>query len=707
MAFDAYSTCPGGTGKKTKFCCSDFVHELEKIDRMIEGEQFIACMQHIDRLEAAGQHRACLMAVKSELLRATNQIEAAVAFAKSFLERFPQNPIAWSESALLTAATESGRTAIPMLQKAIALSGGNVERRVYESIEVVANLLINEGDFAAGRALLHLLTALDPEDNQPMEKLVFLNRSAEIPLLLKTDPAMIPCPADAPWKVRYEKAVAPLRQAQWQEAADRLASLAADFPDSPAVWNNLSLIRSWLADDEGTREAMMKYAALPVPLEDAVETAARAMMTSEDPLGDAVNMVRWSWDVRDAERLHESLLSDHRIVQIPVDASLWTSNNAPPPRLGGLVLDRSSLQSGDGLSLANIPCVLGQALLFGRQTDRAARLEIVGLSSADAQQVKATLREIGGDALDPEPQETIVGKTPASHQLISRRWLPPRGTLNTQLEPLLAQDQRDALLHRWPDLPLGVLDGRSLRQAAADPAAHVKALAAILVMEQWTSRSAAHFDFNILRTQLGLPAFGPLNVPPGEIGAVPLVRLHRVEMEKLSDEDLMLAFQRASLYHAWDAVRKAAKAIIDRPSFNARRERMEAFRMLAQSATTLEEGIAHIDQGRRTAMESGHSCAAWDLLELSFRFGHNDLNEAMRLMQHIETRHIKEPGVAQTLTQMLVDVGLLNPDGTPAMPAGRPTPAEVAAPPADPAKLWTPGGESSGASGGKLWTPGA
>ena len=182
MAFDAYSNCPGGTGKKTKFCCPDFAHELEKIDRMIEGEQYIACMQHIDRLEAAGQHRACLMAVKSELLRVTNKIEAAVEYAKTFLERFPQNPIAWAESALLTAATQSGRAAIPMLQRAIAFSGGNVDGRAYEAIHAVANILINEGDFAAGRALLHLLTALDPEDTQPMEKLVYLNRSAEIPI---------------------------------------------------------------------------------------------------------------------------------------------------------------------------------------------------------------------------------------------------------------------------------------------------------------------------------------------------------------------------------------------------------------------------------------------------------------------------------------------------------------------------------------------
>ena len=64
MAIDAYSLCPGGTGKKIKFCCGDFLAELQKIDRMIEGEQYLACLQHIDHLMAQGpsQDRACLLA---------------------------------------------------------------------------------------------------------------------------------------------------------------------------------------------------------------------------------------------------------------------------------------------------------------------------------------------------------------------------------------------------------------------------------------------------------------------------------------------------------------------------------------------------------------------------------------------------------------------------------------------------------------------
>src|SRR5271165_3549912 len=144
MALDAYSLCPGGTGKKIKFCCPDFVPELEKIDRMIEGEQFIACLQHINQFEEKGQYRACLLAIKSELLRATGQVEGLPAYVASFVERFPQNSTAWSEAALVSATSESAHEGLRKLQRAIELCDGNFQNRVYEAAFVIANILVQE-----------------------------------------------------------------------------------------------------------------------------------------------------------------------------------------------------------------------------------------------------------------------------------------------------------------------------------------------------------------------------------------------------------------------------------------------------------------------------------------------------------------------------------------------------------------------------------
>jgi hypothetical protein len=160
MAFDAYSYCPGGTGKKIKFCCPDLVLELEKIDRMLEGEQFTACIQHIDRLEEKGQYRDCLMAIKSEMLRITNQVDRAQAYAAEFTERFPQNATAWAESAILSLTSESGQAAMGKLQRAIRLCDGRFDSRICEAVYVVANAMIEEGHWISGRGLLQLLTSL-------------------------------------------------------------------------------------------------------------------------------------------------------------------------------------------------------------------------------------------------------------------------------------------------------------------------------------------------------------------------------------------------------------------------------------------------------------------------------------------------------------------------------------------------------------------
>ena len=322
----------------------------------------------------------------------------------------------------------------------------------------------------------------------------------------------------------------------------------------------------------------------------------------------------------------------------------------------------------------------------------------------------AALREIGGDALEAAPEEMVVGQLSASRELISHRFVPPPGAPREQVEGLLKEEFREAILNRWPESPLGALGGRSLRQAAGDAMAgdtalQIKCLAVLLVAQQAFEHVPGEFDFNELRALLGLPIWGPIDPRQCELQRLPLVRLARLEVETLDDEQLTLVFQRAAIYHAWDAARTFAQAVVARPSFASRPERVDAYRVLVESAASAAEAVGALEQARGETRAAGKSCAIWDLMELSLRFGQGDVAEAMRLMQHIESRHIKEPGVAESLTRLLINAGLLNPDGTPAaMPAG-PRGGEAVAPPPEPSKLWTPGGESA-AAGGKLWTPG-
>ncbi len=109
MALDAYTPCPGATGKKIKFCCPDFLSELEKIDQMIAGEQFAGCLQHIMCLceQPANRDRQCLLSYQALLLRVTGQFDAARTHAAAFLQKYPGNQVALAESAMLAAASKT------------------------------------------------------------------------------------------------------------------------------------------------------------------------------------------------------------------------------------------------------------------------------------------------------------------------------------------------------------------------------------------------------------------------------------------------------------------------------------------------------------------------------------------------------------------------------------------------------------------------
>src|SRR5262245_47938604 len=120
MAVDPYASCPCGSGKKVKFCCSDLVGDIEKIHRMIEGDQPRAALRHAEQTLAKHPRRASLLDLKATLELALAETDAARVTIDEFLKADPQNPSAYACQAMLLASTEGGRAAVAPLQKALA-----------------------------------------------------------------------------------------------------------------------------------------------------------------------------------------------------------------------------------------------------------------------------------------------------------------------------------------------------------------------------------------------------------------------------------------------------------------------------------------------------------------------------------------------------------------------------------------------------------
>ena len=709
MPIDKDSPCPGGCDKKIKFCCPDLVGELEKIDRMLEGEQPAACREHLDRLLEKTPDRACLLATKVLLLRVSGQLEESKAAVANFIEHHPTNPVALAESAMLAADQEGGATATKLLQQAIVASDGKIHGRVWNAMDAVARVLASEGNFLASRAVALMQVSIQRDDQRSLELLMELNSMAGIPLVMKTDARLESCPDDAEWKPDFDAAVLAANRGRWTEAIEKFAALSERAGDAPSVWRNLATVRGWMADPAGMSEALGKYATLNVALEDAVEAQTLRLLLSEDPLGDQMDVVDLRYTVKNVEAVTTALAAAEQTTDIRADMSSLSGEDGPPPKAGFVLFDGGIPDSADELTVEKIARVLCQLVLFGKETDREARLEAMAVVGDDVERVKALLSELLGDELDSAVEEEVTESESRTYEILTQRWRLPEDCPPDKFRAMAEQYIDDALLNRWPDMPLGMLDGKSPRDAAGEQPLQIKVLSAIMVLQHWSDQVGSNFDFNRLRSGLGLPTLEPIEVDGESLTSLPLARLTRVNIDKLSDTSVVQAFHRCMAFGVQTALPRFARAMVERPGLSDREERLTALRVMVRLSEDSEQALDYIEQGRQATRAAGQSCADWDIMELTYRFDQADADGVSRLLGHIQQEHIREPGVADTLTRFLMAAGVINPDGSPAFPQGGMGPGGPGGMPGEaapePEGLWTPDSQKPAGEKPGIWTP--
>jgi len=707
MSIDSYTLCPGGTGKKIKFCCSDLLGDLKTLNRMMEGEQYVAALQKLESIESPGKPRACLLALKIELLQSLEREEDARAVAARFLECFPDNPIALAESAIDKAAVgKDGPAAMQLLQKALSSAGEDLCPQVYDAMSAVAQQMADSGRFRSAHALWQLQTLIETDDRRPQELLAAMSRSDAVPLLIKDEPPLAPFPESSALAGQFKDAVEPLARGHWAEAALRIEKLAQRAPDQSVLWQNLAVVRGWLGDHVGAIAAFQKLAALEVPLEDAVEAAATAMLLSEDPLGDAIDVLRLEFPVENADEL-AGLFSTWKHADImPLPPGAFAEDEVPPKMIFWL-LSRPTLDPAQDLTLDTAPRILGSAMLFGRQTDREARLVLVGVTSADEEHCVKLLHEVANGRIAGPPHREILGRRSATQLLLHRPWRLPPGTSQETTDSLLKRHLESAVLEKWPGMSLGIVGGRSVAEAAAEPGNKVLVLAAVFVLEDWArqmSESGESVDINRLRSRLGLPELGPIDPEQNPLKNLPLVRLHRVMVEKLSDDDLVHGFHRAVVFGAHEAISVLGRALVDRPEVSAK-VRQFALASLASGERDFQRALGYIQRGRALAESQGQSSASWDLNELELRVAHRDAEGASRLFDHLKHHHLREPGVADALRDFLYRAGAIDAHGRPIERESAEDEASEAIEEQPASRLWTPDSEKPAGATSKLWTP--
>ncbi len=709
MPIDFYALCPCGSGKKIKFCCKDLAGEIEKIERMLNADQRQACLEHVELLDKKFPGRAYLETTKAELLRELGRTDEADIALKEVLQRDATNPIALAESALLYLQQDDYDVidAVGRVQQAIEATGGELPDKLLEAVAALANHLYAQGYLPACLAHMHLYLAAEPDDEGAQRALSQFYESQYVSLLLKDEQPWRSCPDDAPWKEAFAAAEALAESAAWQAAEDAMQALPPDAQKSPAVLSNLAMLHARLADHQGAVDSLRALAVADIPLDEAVEAEALAQLLDVAEPDETIDVLRVETPIADIDRLGERLSADQRIVATGRAPEEQHYDGGPPPRAAFVLLDRAMPETGVGIAAEDVPLVRAQVYLFGRQTDREARLEMLTRRDEHLMASKTAVAEIGGDALGTAGEEEVVDQEQASaHRLRNDMWM-PLDTPHDHAQDLTFGHRRDTMLQRWPDVPFQRLDGKTPRQAAGEPNHHVTLLALILTTELAVQRrQAVSFDFNELRKVLDLPLAEPIDPEGKNLSELPLVRMSRLRMSELSDDQLLSVFLTASNCRATVASFLAAQEITQRPDLQNRAAKHDVYTLLGHLSEDTRDALKFLDQARAAAEEAGESSAQWDIQELMLRMRRVDNDDIKRLFEHISTEHINEPGVRQTMARLLVNAGVLNPDGSPAQsaePAGIVTPGGAG----EEGKIWTPESETPEPSGqkGAIWTP--
>ncbi len=715
MSIDPYSPCPCGSGKKLKFCCSDLATDIEKVQKMVAGDQPHAALKHVEQLLKKQPQRASLLDLQASLQLSMHEFDAARNTIGDFLEAHPLSPTANAQAAILLSAMENGRKAVGPLQNALEQLDQEMPLRVLEAVGAVGQALLMQGELIAARAHLLLYAAISAEeDNRGIELLLRMNLQAGLPLLLRESWQLVACPAEVEWQGKFEKAAQFSMQGLWRQSEALFAQLREEVGPVPEVVYNLALLRGWLGDVARFAAGLHEYAQLEVELDNAVEAEALAQLVDpelEDPKLDTVKATYELTDSSiDIEALSEQFASDKRLEEYPINPQDYDDEFARP-RSTFVLLDRPTPETGVGIERTDIPLVMAFLSLYGKRTDREARLEVTTDRGDDFELVQKLLGEVTADGLDEATEEEVVGNKSISEESLSWRWRLPNDTPADHRQKLLAEERRVAILQRWSKAPRAALQNKSPLDAVGSEELRIPLLASSLIIEQAAVDTAEQPLFVELRQQLKLPTREQIDPTDLDLDHVPLVRVPRFDFAKITSERLAKLLDRTIMMGAKFAALLVARELVTRDSKSDQHDLTAAYRQLIRLEPNPSLAFKWAEQARSWSEQQGKSTGEWALMELELSIERGDAAGVQQTLAEIRTSHLNEPDIAEATYRLLYAAGLVAPPDATGGAAPNPLGpmATQATSSSEPAEIWTPEDDAPNAVEGEkksvIWTP--
>jgi tetratricopeptide (TPR) repeat protein len=719
MSLDQYSLCPCGNGKKIKFCkCHEHYVEIEKLDRMIQGEQMVAALDYANQLLKSLPSEPWLLAMKCEVLLKLQEIENLEETSAKFIRLQPDNPLAKLYRSLVAVIRGNAEEGCNLLLQSLAATNGPLHPFFLTASVNLIELLINSRRHLT--ALMHteiLLTIADGMEQAEQlagEMLSSISTDDRTSILQRESLPSPPDADDQPYAERYREALALLSKTNIAQCKTKLDGIVREFgPQAPLLITRLHC-QVLLADTDGAAETALRLAKTEsLPFAQRVYFQALAFEFSPRKSGTSVDMEVAVYEIADQAEIETKLIACSKLTAVNSEMMRDTfqaiSDEEVPPKAMYVV---TIPIFGDRFG-ASRPKASGQWIaLLGKQTDKPARLfAFEPRCGYQADWMKEVSNELGLADLKREVKTVLPSTAVSFFDCIIQVEKRPENHQSDEFGVAARDIDREHFLK----FPVPIFNGGTPMSVAGEAQYQTELAALILQWEAGGKTKLSYDDFEALYRELKID-FPKLDSTEDVFDLVGGASYFMVDLEKIDPQTLLQLAQSALQRGVRVAMSKLADRIAatqwpdemfisadyTRLSLLARIERdpEKADVILMQliekgKAMKFSIGSAVLERCRVLNM-LGRSQEAGEFFLKTYRENPNDpvLTEYFQMMVMRQAQ--SDPKYRDELSQALSD---------------RSAAPSKAATPASGSKLWTPdqGSASESApqgSGSGLWIPG-
>ena len=712
MSVDIYALCPCGSGKKFKFCCHAIADEMERIGRLIDGNQPRVGLQQLEFLDKKVPNNPWVGTTRAMLLLDMNDATSARDILKQVLSVHTDNELAIALYAAAMLRTEGPVPSKRSVHRAFQRSAKKFPGLISDLANALAIDHAQRGQMMAAREHLALALRLAPEERRQdlFVQLLELDGENMIPYPMRGSHQLPNIPGlDAEVQKEVRKAQKYAAVGCWSTAADLFTTLANDASERPEFWHSAGLCRVWDGDEKVAAEALHRAARHYQELAVSVECETLAQLLDELTTQDVVQECVYHGQIGSVSRLLTVLDGQKQVerIQLPADGEEDTSVAAY------VVLDTDTIPTDfSNLPLDQIPHTLGKFVVYDVDPKRniPAHLVLAGLRGTPLDTAKSIVTAAAADLVEwstDVTQPTVIQAFPSDTQFLEHHWFLPKKTPLVQRQKLFDRFWEWIVNEKWANHPLRALEGQTPDQAAKNPAMRVPLLGAIYALDAAAQRRDRGGLLTAAFKRLNVDPLPPTEVTPEtSVGSLSIMLMHRLPIDQLSDQQLLTVVNRSMLIRHDETLYQVLKAAVAKPGLADQLDLPRILRTLAEISTSLgqrEEAFGWIDQGRKIRVDDGKTAFqhawTWDMAELASRLQDPSDPQLKQLLHRFVTYYgPKVPQIRPHIEETLQAFDIPSPWNS--------IEIHTSSSIANPSAIWSAGMQEPAPAGGKLWLPG-